>query len=68
MSYKCAYCLTKLPHLVVIKQPNGQFHVHAPFYDKKMMKVMMKQIRLAIKNEEFNKTIKSAMGGTNDGR
>lgn len=40
----CAYCITNQYHMLVIQQPNGSYHVHAPFQDKKIMKKMMEQI------------------------
>lgn len=46
----CAYCITNQFHLLVIQKVDGTFHVHAPFYNKKMMKRMIEAIIKENKN------------------
>ena len=38
--------------MLVIQKSDGNYHVHAPFQDKKVMKIMLDQIKKAQKNWE----------------
>ena len=58
-SMKCAYCITNQYHMLVIQQPDGSFHVHAPFQDKKIMNKMLKDISKSMKEWSKNGQNKS---------
>ena len=46
----CAYCITKQHHMLVMQQPDGTYHVHAPFYDRSIINTMIKEINKAVDN------------------
>lgn len=48
----CAYCITNQYHMLVIQKSDGNYHVHAPFQDKKVIKIMIDQIKKAAKDWE----------------
>ena len=58
---KCTYCLTKQHHMLVIRNADGTWHVHAPYNDREIMNVMIMQVRKAMdENCTDNQKLKKA--------